>query len=116
MGIVEFLLLLLSCLGVTLTFVHMEIMDIIKLRPLWEKSSFLKKLFSCSACTGWHVGLWFGVSMFLLLYFEYIVLFYMCCLPFASQAFCYLLERWVILNDYKSVLVEKEIDKNNENE
>jgi hypothetical protein len=111
MGIVEFILLMLACLGVTLTFVHMKIMDIIGLRPLWEKVNFFKELFRCSACTGWHVGLWFGISMFSLLHFGYILLFYICCLPFASQAFCYLLERWVILNDYKSVLVEKEVDK-----
>jgi hypothetical protein len=116
MGIVELIVLLLACLGVTLTFVHMKIMDIIGLRPLWEKIEFFKTLFNCSACTGWHVGLWFGSAMFLLLHFKYIVLFYLICLPFTSQAFCYLLERWVILNDYQSFIVEKQVDKLSNND
>ncbi len=111
MGFTELFVLLLACLGVTLTFVHMKIMDIIGLRPLWEKINFFKDLFNCSACTGWHVGLWFGITLLIILFLEYVFLFYAICLPFASQAFCYLLERWVILNDYKGAIVEKKLDK-----
>jgi len=111
MNLVDLIILLLACLGVTLNFVHMKIMDIIGLRPLWEKINFFKMLFNCSACTGWHVGFWFGVPMFWILQFGYLHAFYMICIPFASQAFCYLLERWGILTDYKSVLAEKELDK-----
>ena len=110
MGIVELIMLLLACLGVTLTFVHMKIMDIIGLRPLWEKIEFFKTLFHCSACTGWQVGLWFGVPLILLWFFGFHILFYCMTLPFTSLSFCYLFERLCILIDFNTVVVEKRVD------
>ena len=110
MGITELILLFLSCLGITLTFVHMTIMDIIGLRQKWQRVDFLKKLFSCSACTGWHTGLWFGVPLTLLWFFGFHILFYCLTLPFASLSFCYLFERLSILIDFNAVLTEKKLD------
>lgn len=110
MGIVELILLLMFCLGITLTFVHMTIMDIIGLRQLWEKVDFLKKLLSCSACTGWHSGLWAGVPMVFLWFAGYHLAFYAITLPFASLVFCYLFERLSILIDFNAVLTEKKLD------
>jgi hypothetical protein len=107
MTIVSLILLFLACLGVTITFVHMEIMDIIKLRPLWEKSAFLKKLFHCSACTGWHVGLWYGLLCYFIMVIGLTHIFYIMTLPFASSAFCFLFERIMILADNVNVKLEK---------
>lgn len=117
MTLASIIVLLLACLGVTITFVHMEIMDILKLRPLWEKSAFLKKLFHCSACTGWHVGLWYGMFCFILSSFGWTFLFYLCTLPFASSAFCFTFERLVILVNNINIKVEKinETDEKTQN-
>lgn len=111
MGITELILLFLSCLGITLTFVHMAIMDIIGLRQKWQRVDFLKKLFSCSACTGWHTGLWVGVPLTLLWFFGFHILFYCMTLPFASLSFCYLFERLCLLVDFNTVVVEKRVDR-----
>jgi hypothetical protein len=117
MNLVSLILLLLACLGITITFVHMEIMNILKLRPLWEKSQFLKKLFHCSACTGWHVGLWYGIFCYILYTFEYNFAFYLITLPFASSAFCFMFERTIILVDNLNIKIEKnnEINEKTQN-
>lgn len=57
----ELFLLLASVWGITITIVHAEIMDILKLRPLWKKWWFTEKAFKCSLCTGTYVGAVVGV-------------------------------------------------------
>lgn len=94
----DIFLLLWSCVGLTIILVHSEIMDIIKLRPLWEKSWFLKKLFNCSMCTGTWVG---GYNILTILSYFFIspILFYCLSIPFASSGFCYAIERIIIAID-----------------
>ena len=56
------LFVLLACVwGVTLTINHGEIMDIMKLRPLWKKWWFTEKAFKCALCTGTYVGVIIGL-------------------------------------------------------
>lgn len=107
MSLADIFLLLFSCAGLSFILVHSEIMDIIGLRPLWEKSEFLKKLFHCSFCTGNWIGVFYASSLILIKLFISDVLFYICAIPFASAAFCFLWDRIVIFIDNKIIEQEK---------
>ena len=66
MSLVELILLLFACAGLTFTVVHGEIMNKLKLRQLWEKSAFLKELFHCSLCSGFWLSMIYGGLCFYL--------------------------------------------------
>lgn len=95
-------ILLLACFGLTVILVQSIIVDKLKLRPLWERSKFLKELFNCSMCTGWWVGLYFATIKIFTLHGEsfglslFIVntIYYLLTLPFASSGLCWLLENF----------------------
>lgn len=92
----EFVLLLLSCFGLTLILVHGKIFD----RPreyLSGKCDFFRKLIKCSMCTGWWVGMLMGGLI--LLHTISPLIFYLICMPFASSGVCFILERLVIFID-----------------
>lgn len=103
----EIILLLLACFGLTLVLVHGIIFDTLKIRPLWEKSKFLKELFECSMCTGFWVGLYFSFVMSIYCILPSFgvnllvnkILFYILTIPFASSGVCWFLERISILAD-----------------
>jgi hypothetical protein len=84
-------LFLFCAFGLTCIIVHGQILDILKIRALYNKIEFFKKLFSCSLCTGWWVGLLLGIIYFDI---KYIIPF-----SFASSGFCFFLERFTILLD-----------------
>ena len=92
MSILDLLILFFTVAGLSFTFVHAEIMDIIKLRPLWEKVTFFKKLFNCAFCSGFYFSI--IVECFLDVPLKYFFF-----LPFAGAAFSLLWERSVILID-----------------
>lgn len=112
----DVILLLLACFGFTMTLVHGVIFDKIKLRQLWEKSSFLKELFSCSMCTGFWVGIYFSIilSLYCILPFFGVnslivkVAYYVLTIPFASSGVSFLLERLSILFDNINELLEND--------
>ena len=111
MILIHLLLLLLACVGLTYTIVQTEIMDIIGLRPLWEKSTFFKKLFNCAFCTGtWVGGPIYGVLCLSLLYFQLYWIFYVITLPFASATLSFIYERSVIMIDNINIILEKYIE------
>lgn len=98
MTLFDGILLLLAMLGLTYIFVYSLIMDMIKLRPLWEKSKFLKELFHCSMCC----SVWFGLYGVLAIYVKQhydSIWYYLMTVPFASSAFCYSVDRIVCLAD-----------------
>ena len=95
MDLIDFVLLVLSCAGVTWTFVQSTIMDKIGLRPLWEKSSFLKSLFDCSFCTGFHIGIYWGVFCFCLNQISS-PMFYVMTIPFAAACASFIFERFMV--------------------
>lgn len=107
MGFVEFCLLFLALYGMTFLFVHSTIMDIVGLRQRWEKNDFLKKLFSCPVCTGFHAAWAYGFPLLFCLFF-FPKVFYFLSLPFAAMSFCYLFDRSVILIDELVNKTEKE--------
>lgn len=91
MTTIELFLFLCCSFGLTCIIVHGQILDILKIRPLYNKIEFFKNLFRCSLCTGWWVGLVEGI-----IYFDtkYIMPF-----AFASAGFCFFAERLTILLD-----------------
>jgi len=95
---IELIIYLLACCGITFTVVHAEIFSIMGIRQFLHKSEFFKKLTSCAFCTGFYVGM--GLLMFM-------PLSYMSCiLPFAASAFTFLWDRVVILLDEKIIELE----------
>lgn len=112
MGFGDIFLLLWSCLGLTFIIVHSEIMSILKIRQFWEKSWFLKKLFHCSMCTGFWVGI-YNIIAILIYFLLNKIFYYIFLLPFASSAFCYAIERIIIaLDDWNLRETKKEVDEN----
>lgn len=95
MDIVKLIIILLAVCGVVWTFVQATIMDKIGLRPLWEKSTFFSQLFSCSACTGFHIGWSYGIPC-VWLALESSFWFYVITIPFATMAICFLYERFML--------------------
>jgi hypothetical protein len=95
MDLISFILLVLSCAGVTWTFVQSTIMDKIGLRPLWETIPFLKSLFDCSFCTGFHIGIYWGLFCFWLNQIGS-PWFYILTIPFASACASFLFERFMV--------------------
>lgn len=83
MDFTSIFLILISCAGVTWTFVQSTIMDKIGLRPLWERSPFLKSLMNCEFCFGFHVGWSYGIFCYWLLAIHSFW-FYVLTIPFAS--------------------------------
>lgn len=98
MSLLEILLLLLGCAGLTFTIVHAEIMSILKIRQFLQKFDFTKKLIKCALCT----GTWVGMACSL----AYIEKKYIIPFVFASAAFSFLFERTVILLDEKIIKME----------
>lgn len=92
MNFIDLILLLLGCAGVTWTFVQSTIVDKIGLRPLWEKSQFLKELFDCGFCCGFHVGIYYGLFCFWLNHINNIW-FYILTVPFASACTSFIFEK-----------------------
>ena len=88
---VELIILLLACCGLTFTIVHAEIMDILKIRPFLQRFNFTRKLIKCSLCSGFYVG---GFMMLFHNIGDLSIIF-----PFAASAFTFLWERIVILLD-----------------
>jgi len=107
MSFADIILLLFSCAGLSFILVHSEIMDMIGLRPLWEKIEFFKKLFHCSFCTGTWIGLLYASTLIFIKFFVSDMMFYLGSIPFASAAFCFLWDRIVIFLDNKIIEQEK---------
>lgn len=107
MSLADIILLLLSCAGFSFVLVHSEIMDIIGLRQLWEKNDFLKKLFHCPFCVGTWIGVFYASSLITIKFLISDAIFYICAMPFASAAFCFLWDRIVIFLDNKIIEQEK---------
>lgn len=110
MNFVDFLLLMFGCAGITWTIVQSTIVDKIGIRQLWLKSKFLTELFNCAFCTGFHVGIYYGIFMFWLnsIHSNW---FYYLTIPFASACCSFFFERLHVL------LIEKiEQLENNKNE
>lgn len=98
MTLIELIIYLFACCGITFTIVHAEILSILVIRQFLHKSEFFKKLTSCSFCTGFYVGI--GLLIFMpLSYMSWI-------LPFAASAFTFLWDRIVILLDEKIIELE----------
>lgn len=106
MTFVELLLLFFACAGITFTFVHGAIMNKLGLRPLWEKSEFLKELFHCSLCSGFWLSMIYGGLCFYL-HLALPILFYIFTIPFAGSAFSFLFERFVYLLDDLIIMINK---------
>ena len=101
-SLVELIVLLLSCCGITFTIVHAEIMDILKIRPFLQKFNFTKKLIKCSLCSGTYVGLLIG-SIYLP--WNWVIPF-----AFTGAAISFFYERSVYLIDEHIIKIEKEKD------
>jgi uncharacterized membrane protein len=96
----EIFLLLLACSGITFTFVHAEIMNILGIRPFLNKWEFTRKLQKCALCSGTYISALVGIF-----YISYIWL-----IPFifAGAGFSFLFERICILLDELIIHLEKE--------
>lgn len=103
MNLAELLLLLLSCCGLTFIVVHAEILDLLKIRQLFNKSPFVKKLTRCSLCTGFWVGSFIGLIW---IPFKFFIPF-----CFASSAISFIFERIVILLDEHILKLEHESNR-----
>ena len=90
-----------SVAGLVFLTKYAEILDILKIRPLWERSKFFTKLFGCAYCSGFYfsifVGLLYGLSWKLLILFS-----------FAGAAFALIWERTFILIDDTISKINKE--------
>jgi hypothetical protein len=106
MNLTSIFLILISCAGVTWTFVQSTIMDKIGLRPLWEKSQFLKELWNCGFCGGFHVGYSYGLFLYYLNTLGSFW-FYVLTIPFCSACMGFLFERLLFLMIEIIGLVEK---------
>lgn len=106
MTFVQLIILLLACSGMTFTFVHASIMDKIGLRQLWQKSKFLTELFHCSLCSGFWIGVFYGLFGTFLT-FTAPILFYIVTIPFAASAFSFLFERFTFLLDDLIIYLKK---------
>lgn len=95
MDIVKFIIILLAVSGVVWTFVQATIMDKIGLRPLWERSQFLKELGGCGFCTGTHVGWTYGLVCVWLALNDWF-LFYVITMPFVGATTGFLYERLML--------------------
>lgn len=101
----DILLVLLACFGLTTILVDSLILE--KFRSFVSKIDFFKKLINCSMCTGFWVGIYFSVCLFILLTFQNIGLpwwiirgiFYSLTIPFASSGVSWILERLGIIVD-----------------
>jgi uncharacterized membrane protein len=86
---------------------------------LFEKNEFLGKLINCSMCTGFWVGLYFSIVMFLYLVApmfgisESILtgIFYILTLPFATSGVSWILERLASIIDIKAHTLIEESEK-----
>lgn len=96
----EFLLGLLACFGMTFTFVHAKIMDILGIRPFLNRWEFTKQLQHCSLCSGFWIGLLYAI---LFIPLKFVIPF-----AFAASGFSFFFERIAILVDE---LVMKMTDK-----
>jgi hypothetical protein len=92
MDICDLIIILLAVCGLVWTFVQATIMDKIGLRPLWEKSPFLKELANCGFCTGTHVGWTYGLICVWLALNNWF-LFYVITMPFVGATIGFLYER-----------------------
>lgn len=111
MNFIDFILLMLSCAAVTWTFVQSTIVDKIGLRPLWEKSQFLKELWNCGFCGGFHVGIYWGLFCFWLNHIQS-QWFYILTIPFTAACFSFLFERLLVL----IINVDEGVEKRNKKE
>ena len=98
-SMVEFIILLLACCGLTFTIVHAEIMDILKIRPFLQRFNFTKKLIKCSLCSGLYVGILIGVF--------YIPMSILIPFAFCSSGVSFLYERFVYLLDELIIKISK---------
>jgi hypothetical protein len=98
-SMVELIILLLACCGLTFTIVHAEIMDILKIRPFLQRFNFTKKLIKCSFCTGFYVGILIGIF--------YIPMSILVPFALASSAISFLFERFVYLLDEIIIKISK---------
>jgi len=98
MNVIDLVLLLLACFGMTLILVHGKILDCPR-NFLSDKFGFFGRLIHCSMCTGWWVGLFF--SFIWVLHETFPILFYFMSIPFASSGVSFLLERLSIFIDDK---------------
>jgi hypothetical protein len=71
-------ILILSCVGLTTILMHGKILE--NVRCFLFKSSFIKEMFKCPMCLGFHVG-WILSVFYYLLFSDLIVLF----IPFVSS-------------------------------
>lgn len=108
MFIADLILMLLSVLGLTFIFIHSEIMDMIGLRPFWEKWSFTNKLFKCSMCCPFWLSLYVLAAYAISFWWHF--LFVLLTFPFACCAFGYMFERITIMAD--EIAMEKENIRN----
>jgi hypothetical protein len=98
-SMVELIILLLACCGLTFTVVHAEIMDILKIRPFLQRFNFTKKLIKCSLCSGLYVGILIGIF--------YIPMSILVPFALASSAISFLFERFLYLLDEIIIKISK---------
>ena len=96
MNVIDLILMLLACFGMTLILVHGKIFDCPR-NFLSEKFGFFGKLIHCSMCTGWWVGLFYAFIWVLFATFPWV--FYLVTIPFASSGISFIFERLAIFLD-----------------
>lgn len=106
MTIFDFALLFLSSFGLVWTIVYAEILDILGIRQIIEKSEFFKSLTHCSFCTGFWVGVLYTAPLFLS-YFISPTLFHVVSLPFCTASICYILDKITCLFEDLSLYFKK---------
>lgn len=109
----EFILLMFAMAGMTMILVHGKILDVPR-DTLSKKYTFFRNMIKCSMCSGF----WVGFYGLLLLWLHAIspVLFYFFTLPLASSCFSFIVERLVVLVDDHIVMIEDEMDDSEEDE
>lgn len=86
--------------------VQSTLMDIIGLRQWLEKNDFVKKLISCSFCTGTHIGIYWGLFCFWLNHIQSIW-FYVLTIPFTAACVSFLFERFMVFLIDAGVYIDK---------